>query len=92
MKKEQHIIAAPQAQILDAAREILPWMVEIRHDLHQHPELGLEEFRTNERIQERLRELEIDYVSGLAQTGILGTIQGAEPGRVVALRRRGSGA
>ena len=41
-------------EILAAAREILPWMIEIRRDVHQHPELGLEEHRTSERVQQLL--------------------------------------
>ena len=74
------------AEILAAAREILPWMVEIRRDLHRHPELGLEEHRTAKQVQARLDELGIEHVDGLAQTGVLGTITGSPDGKVVALR------
>lgn len=74
------------AALLAEARDILPWMVEIRRDLHRHPELGLEEHRTSGRVQERLRELGIEHVAGLAGTGVLGLLPGAGPGRVVALR------
>lgn len=73
--------------LLAAAREILPWMVEIRRDLHRHPELGLEEHRTSARVQDLLAELGIEHVGGLAGTGVLGTIRGEAGGtRVVALR------
>jgi len=73
--------------LLAAAREILPWMVEIRRDLHRHPELGLEEHRTSARVQDLLAELGIEHVGRLAGTGVLGTIRGeAEGARVVALR------
>jgi amidohydrolase len=73
-------------EILDAARAILPWMIEIRRDLHRHPELGLEEHRTASRVQERLDELGIEHVDGLAGTGVLGLIKGSAEGPVVALR------
>ncbi len=73
------------AAILAAAREILPWMIEIRRDLHQHPELGLEEYRTSGRIQTLLDGLGIEHVDGLGGTGILGTLKGRGD-RVVALR------
>jgi len=73
-------------EILAAARKILPWMTEIRRDLHQHPELGLEEHRTAERVQALLDELGIEHVDGLAQTGVLGLIPGSNDGAVVALR------
>lgn len=73
--------------LLAAARAILPWMVEIRRDLHRHPELGLEEHRTSARVQDLLAELGIEHVGGLAGTGVLGTIRGGAAGtRVVALR------
>lgn len=74
------------AALLAAAQEILPWMVEIRRDLHRHPELGLEEHRTASRIQAWLDDLGIEHVDGLAGTGVLGLIRGAGPGRTVALR------
>lgn len=74
------------SDILAVAREILPWMIEIRRDLHQHPELGLEEHRTASRIQQYLDELGIEHRDGLAGTGVLGTLNGAATGRAVALR------
>jgi amidohydrolase len=78
------------AEILAAARQILPWMIEIRRDLHRHPELGLDEHRTSSRVQQLLDELGIGYRNGLAGTGVLGTLEGTGngdgAGPVVALR------
>jgi amidohydrolase len=74
------------AQILNSAREILPWMVEIRRDLHRHPELGLEEHRTAGRVQTILDELGIEHRDGIGGTGVLGWLPGPENGRTVALR------
>ncbi len=78
--------AARASDFLAAARDILPWMIEIRRDLHQHPELGLEEFRTASRIQGLLDEIGIVHVDGLAGTGVLGLLRGTAEGRTVALR------
>ncbi len=61
-------------------------MVEIRRDLHRHPELGLEEHRTSRRVQELLTELGIEFRAGLAGTGVLATLPGPPDGPVVALR------
>ncbi len=61
-------------------------MVEIRRDLHRHPELGLEEHRTARRVQTVLDELGIEHRDGIAQTGVLGTVRGARAGGAVALR------
>ncbi|HRC84586.1 MAG TPA: amidohydrolase [Thermoanaerobaculia bacterium] len=72
--------------LLQAAEAILPWMVEIRRDLHMHPELGLEEHRTAAQVQRRLDELGIAHRDGLGGTGVLGLIPGRQEGRAVALR------
>ncbi len=50
-----------------------PATVEIRRDLHRHPELGYAETRTAQRIAERLKHLGIEHATGLARgTGVLG--------------------
>ncbi len=72
--------------MLAAAQDLLPWMIEIRRDLHQNPELGLEEHRTNSKVRALLDEMGIEYVDGLGGTGILGLIRGDGDGKVVALR------
>jgi amidohydrolase len=74
------------SEILESAREILPWMIEIRRDLHRHPELGLEEHRTSAKIRGLLDEMGIEHRDGLGGTGVLGVIRGNGDGRVVALR------
>ena len=74
------------AEILARAKEILPWMVEIRRDLHENPELGLEEHRTNSRVRGLLDEMGIEYESGLGGTGIVALIRGTGEGKTVALR------
>ncbi len=61
-------------------------MIEIRRDLHQHPELGLEEHRTSAKVQDLLDEMGIEHVDGLGGTGVLGLIRGTGEGNVVALR------
>jgi amidohydrolase len=61
-------------------------MVEIRRDLHRHPELGLEEHRTAGRVQTILDELGIEHRDGIGGTGVLGWLPGPENGRTVALR------
>ena len=58
---------------------IIDDLVEIRHDIHTHPELGYNETRTSKVIQAFLDESSIEYVSGLAKgTGVLAHISGKE--------------
>ncbi len=61
-------------------------LVELRHDLHQHPELGYEEHRTSEVVQRELTEAGITFTAGLAGgTGVLAHIPGGN-GDPIALR------
>ena len=77
--------AADKERIWQQAQELLPWLIEVRRDFHQYPELGFAEFRTQEQIMRYLDEMGIPHVKA-AGTGIVGLIQGGRPGAVVALR------
>lgn len=63
-------------------------IVEIRHDLHRHPELMFEEHRTSGVVAEELGRLAIEHITGLAGgTGVLGWLPATMPNaRTVALR------
>jgi len=51
-------------------------LVETRRDLHRHPEVGFEEFRTAGIVAERLRAAGYQVQTGLAVTGVVGTLHG----------------
>lgn len=61
--------------------------VGIRRHLHMHPELSFNEVETSAYVIERLKALGIPYRAPVAGTGIVGLIEGRNPGsKVVALR------
>jgi len=67
--------------------ELVESLVEIRHDLHAHPEVGYEEHRTSEVIQRELTAAGIEHVGGLAGgTGVLAWIPGRTDGPATGLR------
>lgn len=72
--------------LLAEAKDIQDWLISIRRDFHRYPELGMEEFRTREKIIEYLEELDIRYQSNVAGTGLMGFIDGKHKGRTIALR------
>ncbi len=49
--------------------------VALRRDIHQHPELGLQEVRTSDLIAERLQSWGYEVHRGLATTGVVGTLR-----------------
>ena len=42
-------------------------MVEIRRDIHRHPEIGRNEVRTSALIRKKLEEYGVDAINGLYQ-------------------------
>lgn len=71
--------------IKSKAIEIKNWVIEIRRDFHQHPELGFEEYRTRDKVIEYLNEMSIENKI-VAKTGVMGIIRGKRKGKTVALR------
>ncbi len=67
-------------------KDELPHLLQVRHDLHAHPEVMYEEERTSGVVQRELADQGIDFVSGLARgTGVLAHLPG-ESERALALR------
>ena len=63
-------------------------LIEIRRDLHAHPELSNREARTSGVVSDHLRALGLDEVrTGIAGHGVVGVLRGGLHGdRVIALR------
>ena len=69
--------------ILDRVRAYQPELTDIRHDLHAHPELGLEEVRTADLVARKLAEWGIEVHRGVGVTGVVGVLRnGNGHGRV----------
>lgn len=74
-------------EILDRLKHLESQLLDIRHDIHAHPETAFEEFRTAALIARTLRSWGIETVDGIGGTGVVGTIRGERPGaRAIALR------
>lgn len=71
--------------MLEQAKKMEPFIVDFRHDLHQHPELSYQEFRTTTKIEEEVRRLGLPYKK-FDPTGLMVEIEGRPGGRRVALR------
>ncbi|MCI0622926.1 MAG: M20 family metallopeptidase [Acidobacteria bacterium] len=72
--------------IQQIAESLQPKLVEIRRDLHQHPELSNREFRTANKVAEYLKNLGLSVQTGVAHTGVIGLLEGSRPGSTVAVR------
>lgn len=65
---------------------IYPQLVSIRRDLHQHPELGLEEYRTSALILDYLKQWNINVTQLIGETAIVGLIEGKAGDKTIGLR------
>ena len=61
-------------------------IIDLRHQIHQYPELGNREFKTAKLVAEHLRSLGIEVETDIAYTGVVGVLKGNKPGPVVAVR------
>ena len=69
----------------EEAKKISDWIIDIRRELHKHPELMYEEIKTSALVRRELDNLGISYQSPIAKTGVLASI-GNGNGPCVALR------
>jgi len=76
----------PDADIARAVAQVEKPMVEVRRDIHEHPELGNREHRTGALVRDRLRALGLEVRYPVAKTGVVGLLRGGAPGPTVALR------
>ena len=64
----------------------LETLIRTRRDLHRHPELAFQEYRTAEIIAERLRTAGYEVRTGVAETGVVGDLRGSGEGPTLLLR------
>src|SRR5580704_7288779 len=71
---------------LERARSYQQELASIRHDIHAHPELGLEEVRTADLVAKKLEEWGIEVHRGVGVTGVVGVLRNGNGQASVGLR------
>jgi len=74
--------------IFKKALSVKRYLTEIRMKIHQHPELGMQEYKTTKLIKKELLGMGVDVIELHSDVGALGIIQGKKEGKekVTALR------
>ncbi|MBB4287003.1 M20 aminoacylase family protein [Roseospira goensis] len=73
----------PLDRLVALQSEMQAW----RRDLHAHPEIAFQEERTSRMVAEKLAAWGLEVHTGLARTGVVGTLRGRRPGdRAIGLR------
>lgn len=69
----------------EKARTYYSEVLAIRRHIHQHPELSTKEYQTAEFVESHLDRIGIGH-ERMAETGVIGFIEGKEQGKTIALR------
>lgn len=72
-------------EILNKAKTVEDYVIQLRRELHKYPELSGQEFETQKRVIEELDKMEIPYKK-VGNTSIVATIKGNKQGKIIALR------
>ena len=77
---------AQESAIDRLSAEIEDQVIAWRRDFHRHPELSNREFRTAEVVAGELRDMGLEVETGIAHTGVVGYLRGAQERPLVAIR------
>ena len=73
--------------VIDQIADFSADLSAIRRDLHEHPELGMEEVRTSGVVKKLLESWGIETHTGIGKTGVIGVLAGTGgSGRTIGLR------
>lgn len=73
-------------EIQRLAKENEQKQIDIRRQIHSHPELGTEEVATSALIVKELEGMGVEVRRGYAKTGVVGLIHGKGPGKTIMIR------
>ena len=71
---------AERESLVERLQPLEAELVEIRREIHRHPEIGFEEARTARLVADKLRGWGLEVEEGVARTGVVATLRGARPG------------
>ena len=75
-----------EESVQQTTQALLPEITAWRRDLHEHPELSNREVRTSKFVAGELKKLGYDVRTGIAKTGVTGTMKFGKPGPKLAIR------
>lgn len=73
-------------QLDSMIEDITEEIINIRREIHKHPELGMNEHKTAKIVQESLKGLGLEVETGVGKTGVVAVLRGKENGKTILLR------
>lgn len=71
---------------LETAQQLLPRVIDLRRQIHAHPELGNELPQTTAAVLEEIADLGLEVRRSQKTTSLIATLHGTRPGRRILLR------
>ncbi len=75
-----------KSKILSLVKKHGPGMIALRRQIHQYPELGLEEFHTQKTIAAKLKETGCRVDAKIWKTAVIGLLKGKSNGKTIGIR------
>ncbi|MBM4760996.1 amidohydrolase [Bacillus sp. B15-48] len=82
MTKPTDLLLEINGKLEENYNEVVNW----RRYMHQHPELSFKEEKTAKYIKEKLLGFGLNVISNLGGNGLIGILEGEQPGKTIALR------
>ena len=77
-------VTAQHPNIDREVERLVSQVTEIRHRIHEYPELGNREVETAALVADHLRGLGFDDIrTGIAHTGVVAVLRGGKPGPII---------
>ncbi|MCR9095352.1 MAG: M20 family metallopeptidase [bacterium] len=80
------ILPACARGFLEEAKAIQPRLVDLRRRIHREPEIGVDNPRTRQKVQDELADLDLDVRLHEETSGLVAVLRGGKPGRRILLR------
>jgi amidohydrolase len=74
------------SEFIKAVKSLEKVLIAERRDFHRHPEVGYNEIRTSGIVAKQLNDLGMQVRIGVGKTGVVGLLEGQQPGPNVLLR------
>jgi len=75
-----------EQKIQSLSKKFFPYLVKLRRELHQYPEIAYTEYKTSGIVVRELKKLGLEVKKGIAKTGVVGILNKNVKGKTVALR------
>jgi amidohydrolase len=75
-----------KTEIVKLSLKYAPDMIRLRRQLHQYPEISLEEYQTQKIIAGKLKDAGLKINSKIWKTAVVGLLKGKEKGKTVGIR------